>query len=844
MAARYDIGPKIGIDGEKEFRAAIRSSYNALRTLGTELQVASSEFDKNDKSQKNLTAQNKILNKQIKQQEELLVTLNKGLEESKNKLGENHEHTEKWQQSVNRQTAKLNKLKQEVKSNNTAMSEGALGALGLKKNIDKVGDSASSNGGKLKAFGKVAAGIGKVALKTMAAIKTGAVAAARGILSLVENTREYRSDMSKLEQNTKNANQDFDKMKGHVQSITGLTGEMDSSIEAVSNLMATGFDENGITNAVDALSGAVIKFPDTLKIEGLADGLQETLATGKAVGTFAELIERMGGDLEAFDAEMANATTQAEKQQVALKWLADSGLSEVNEAYREANKGMLNAAEAQLKLDDSMASLASTFEPAVATIKGGVADVLSSLVGMATGAEGSTEDFKKNVGNLVQGILQQIDTLIPMVVATAEALIPALIDGIVTSLPQLIEAAILLLDTLINSIIENLPLIIQAAIKLVNMLLLGIVQSLPLIVDGAAQIIIALVSGIAGSLPTLIPAVVEMVLTIARGLVDNLPLLVNAAVELISGLSSGLMDALPLLMEQAPAILQSLADGIIQALPILIETALSLVMKLVEYLLDEGNLKMLIDSALEIVTELATGILSALPVLIKQAPVIIKSLISGIVSAIPMLIDTAIELVMSFIDFLLDGENIGLLVQSAIEIIFALITGLIGAIPELILAIPKIIKAIIDTFLETDWGKIGWEIIKGIGEGIKNAAVNLWETVKEVASSIFKGFTDFFQINSPSVLMQNDVGKMIGLGMAEGIEDSQREVENAWGTLTKNFNMNANEYSNTTQHNDYSSTDNSRTSQITLQVTGKDEELEYERKANEMLRRVQAAMAY
>ena len=76
-------------------------------------------------------------------------------------------------------------------------------------------------------------------------------------------------------------------------SFNAISGETDSSIEAISNLLQAGFNDNNLAQAVDALSGAVVKFPDTLKIESLADSLQETIATSAATGQFGELLERL-----------------------------------------------------------------------------------------------------------------------------------------------------------------------------------------------------------------------------------------------------------------------------------------------------------------------------------------------------------------------------------------------------------------------------------------------------------------------------------------------------------------------------------------------------------------------
>ena len=48
----YDIGPKIGIEGEKEFRNSINDINTSMRTLKSEAKLLSSEYDKNNDSQK------------------------------------------------------------------------------------------------------------------------------------------------------------------------------------------------------------------------------------------------------------------------------------------------------------------------------------------------------------------------------------------------------------------------------------------------------------------------------------------------------------------------------------------------------------------------------------------------------------------------------------------------------------------------------------------------------------------------------------------------------------------------------------------------------------------------
>lgn len=74
MAA--DIGARIGIDGEAQFRSALRIINSDLRVLGTELQSVASQFDRTDRSEQNLTQQNQVLVQSMATQRQHIALLN------------------------------------------------------------------------------------------------------------------------------------------------------------------------------------------------------------------------------------------------------------------------------------------------------------------------------------------------------------------------------------------------------------------------------------------------------------------------------------------------------------------------------------------------------------------------------------------------------------------------------------------------------------------------------------------------------------------------------------------------------------------------------------------------
>ena len=358
----YDIGPKIGIDGEAEFRKEINNITQTLKALDKEMEAVTSSFDANDRSQEKLTQQNKVLTQQIELQRKKLQDLEKALESATEKWGENDSRTQKWKTSVNQATATLNKMEKSLQENESALTKMKNASVQSEQELKDLQDRAEKAKTELNSMandlkGKVSSGV-----KTLG---TGIVALGAGIVGTVQGTAELRGDLSILSRNAEEAGISFDTANNALLDFNAISGETDSSIEAISNLMQAGFSENNLARAVDALSGAVVRFPDTLKIESLADSLQETLATSEATRQYGELLERLGYNLDDFNSGLQQCTTAAEKQEYALDYLAKSGLMETSRAYQEQNKDLIENSKQQLRLQENLAELGGNFAPLV-----------------------------------------------------------------------------------------------------------------------------------------------------------------------------------------------------------------------------------------------------------------------------------------------------------------------------------------------------------------------------------------------------------------------------------------------------------------------------------------------
>ena len=124
-----NIGPRIGIDGEADFRKQLNNIVQQCKTLDSEMKSVTSSFNANDQSQEKLTQQSEVLTKQIQTQTQRLEMLQKGLAESANKYGDADTKTQKWQQAVNEATTTLNRMQRQLDDINSAMETSAFDDL-------------------------------------------------------------------------------------------------------------------------------------------------------------------------------------------------------------------------------------------------------------------------------------------------------------------------------------------------------------------------------------------------------------------------------------------------------------------------------------------------------------------------------------------------------------------------------------------------------------------------------------------------------------------------------------------------------------------------------------------
>lgn len=557
-----NVGVGIGVTGEKEFRQAVSAINTELKVLSSAMGKTKAAFEGQEDSMEALTATGKLLQDQLDAQTKNVETLKAALANAKAEFGENSKQAQAWQISLNKAEAELAKTGKALKDNEAKME--SFGKKTKQLDVD------------WKGFAKTMASAAGAVVKAAGAFGTAAIS---GITAAAENTREYRTELAMLATNAEATGNSVTIMEDKLREVSTITGDSGAAVEGLSNILQTGFSQSAVDSITDTLVGASIKWKDTLKFEGLADGLQETLATGAATGSFGEMLERLGMNLDDFNAGLAACNDSASKQQYILQTLSATGLADLKESYEETNKDILDSARAQYDLNDALASLGAAAEPAIAGVKGQLAEMLGII----------TEGFASGGFAGLSG-------------AVTEALTMA-VNSISTYLPQVVSLGTDIIMSLANAITDNLPLLLDAAIDIIGTLFDGLVELLPQLIDAALQMVMTLAQGITEALPELVPTLVNAVLYVVDTLVNNVDELIDAALAIVVALGEGIMYALPELLGKIPEILIKLIGAIIENLPKLNEAAIA------------------------IIGELAGGLVMSIPRLLIAVPTIIGELV-------------------------------------------------------------------------------------------------------------------------------------------------------------------------------------------------------------------------
>lgn len=361
-----DIGPRIGIEGEAEYRKQINQIITQSKTLSSEMRLVESSFNSETTAQEKAAKKSEVLTKQIETQNERVRLLSEMMEKSAKETGENSNETLKWQQAVNNAKTDLNKMQAELDGYSKGVDEAAEG----NREFDQTAQLLAKQ--QLAEFwSKAAAGVQKLSGAMMSSAKE----LDKGYDTIVKKTgatgdalEELKGIANDVYGSMPTSMEDVGKAVGEVNTRLNLTGdELKETSELF--LQFAHINDVDVSTAVDSVQKALAAFglgaKDTTRILNVMTAAGQSSGVGmnelasamvKNAGALTELglsaeqsimfigrLEKSGVDSETALSGMSRALKSATKQgkplNQALEELEDTilngtdGMSSLNAAY-------------------------------------------------------------------------------------------------------------------------------------------------------------------------------------------------------------------------------------------------------------------------------------------------------------------------------------------------------------------------------------------------------------------------------------------------------------------------------------------------------------------------------
>ena len=342
----YDnFGLKIGVEGEKEFKKALSDINQQFKVLGSEMKLATSQFDSNEHSVESLTSKNEVLTKQIDAQKEKIETLRKALENASESFGENDRRTQQWVVQLNNAEAELNGI-DEV---GDEMNDAAKQTDKFGDELDQTGDQAEKSGGKFQKLGSVVKGIGAAMGVALVAVGTAAISAGKALVDMTVDAAAYADDMltqSSITGMSVESLQAYSYATDLVDvSLETLTKSMAKNVKSMSNATqgsakyADAYEQLGVT--VTNTDGSLRDSEDVYWecIDALGKVSNETERDALAMQLFGKSAQELNPLIAQGSAGIAELTEEAHRMGAVLSDDAIEKLGKFDDSVQRLKQG-------------------------------------------------------------------------------------------------------------------------------------------------------------------------------------------------------------------------------------------------------------------------------------------------------------------------------------------------------------------------------------------------------------------------------------------------------------------------------------------------------------------------
>lgn len=360
----------------------------------------------------------------LAQKQKVLTDAVSATEEKLDKLREAEKQVQKQFERGEVSEEQVRALKREIIATEGKMEAYKRQAKETADEIKNLGNEAEETSEKMA--GALAAGL-KGTVAGVMAVATAATAA-------TESTREYRTDMGKLETAYENMGHSQEAATATYKELQSILGDSAQAVEAANHLAQLADNEEDLAKWTTIATGVYASFGSSLPIENLTEAANETAKTGAITGGLADALNWANTEgmdfgvtlkenieftelsakqlesltateraeyeakklqfeetekynqsvLEAVSAEdkfqiaLDNCTTEQERQALITSTLS-ALYGEASAQYKETNADVIAANEANENFNASLAEVGAAVEPLLTKIK----DIGATLLSMA-----------------------------------------------------------------------------------------------------------------------------------------------------------------------------------------------------------------------------------------------------------------------------------------------------------------------------------------------------------------------------------------------------------------------------------------------------------------------------
>lgn len=505
--AKTDIGPKISVEGEKEYRQQMQNIIARQKEYAAELKSTTASMDENTSAEQRASSVAAVLRKQIAAQTDALNAQKGMLLQATEKYGSASTQASAYRTAVYKTNAELETLKSRLRDAENGLGEFASKANDAKGSLDGLTNTNAGSG----MFDGLQSAVteGSIAAGLFSKISSAIIAAGKQVVSTGvrynAQLEQYQTALNNMLGSEAEAVALLDEIK---QDAAKTPFDTAGLVKANELLISTGIGAENSRRTILALGDAVSATGGgNDELSRMAQNLQQIQNAGKATSADIKQFAYAGIDVYGILADYTGKTAEeVQKMTVTYDLLSNALISAADEGGRYFN---------------SMDTQSETLNGRISTLK----DNATQLAGALTEGLASTEGELVNVATgWVQELTNSLQT--GGVASMVET------GGVLAG-----EA----IDSFTDYVVNNMDGVLDAGLDIAKNLSLGIRQNALKLRESAATITISFIGGVVEKLPDILASGAELTGEMVRGVLSLGQDMLSAAKTLATKAANGIL---------------------------------------------------------------------------------------------------------------------------------------------------------------------------------------------------------------------------------------------------------------------------------------------------------------